>query len=90
MVRVKVSTSFPGWPLARQTPGASSVWGDYRFMIDQPIEECDWWVVYEGPLKVEHAHCPPENTVFISSEPPSLARYPRPFLEQFADRKSVV
>jgi hypothetical protein len=84
MVRVRLSTSFPGWPLARQTPGSSASWGPYRFFIDQPIDECDWWVIYQGPLAVERTRCPPGNTLFISSEPPSLDRYSRSFLKQFS------
>jgi hypothetical protein len=84
MIRVKVSTSFPELPLARQTPGGSGIWGEHQFLINCPEEECDWWVLYEAPQRVETARCPPANVIFIGMEPPSLRWYPPRFLHQFA------
>jgi hypothetical protein len=84
MVHVRISTSFPGYPLVRQTPGWNGVWGQYRFFVDEPIERCDYWVVYDNLDGPQKAACRAENTVFISGEPPSLRRYPSRFLSQFA------
>jgi hypothetical protein len=84
LLRVKVSTNFPEWPLILQTPSRSGVWGDCRFYINDPIDECDYWVVYEGLLKAETTACPPDNVVLITGEPPSIRTYSAYFLNQFA------
>jgi len=84
MIRFKLSTSFPEWPLARQTPGSTGVWGSCQFLINQDVAECDYWVVYEGLMKPESAWCPPENTVLVTGEPPAMKNYEGSFLRQFA------
>ena len=52
--------------------------------MNEDIEECDFWVVYEGLLHQEKARCPQENTIFITGEPPSFRKYDSAFLRQFA------
>jgi hypothetical protein len=84
MYRVRVSTSFRGYPLVRQTPGWRGAWGEYQFFLDEPIDRCDFWVVNDNVNDEEQASCLPGNTVFVSAEPPSLRRYPAGFLAQFA------
>jgi hypothetical protein len=84
LITVRVTTSFPDWPLHRQTPGGTGVWGRYRFVIDRPVDEYDFWVFYEAPLEVEHGSCAPENVVFFSGEPLIYRDYPDSYLDQFA------
>ena len=84
MIRVKLSTNFPEWPLIRQTPGRAGVWGDCRFFINEPVEECDYWVVYDDVVRPETARCAPQNTLLITGEPPSVKTYPARFTAQFA------
>ncbi|MDQ2800823.1 MAG: glycosyltransferase family 10, partial [Armatimonadota bacterium] len=84
LIRVKLSTNFPELPLIRQTPGRAGVWGNCRFFINEPVEECDFWVVYEDVLQPETTRCPPENTLVIMGEPPSVRQYDRRFTAQFA------
>lgn len=88
---IKLNISEPGWPLAnpnfsylRQTPKYSGVWGDYQFVVNSPIQQCDYWVVFEHLDKTESCFCPPENTIFITGEPPSLQHYQQIFLDQFS------
>lgn len=84
----KIKLSFPSniSHFERQTPGFSCRWGDYQFFINEEITECDAWVVCEGlPASVESANCPPDQTIFISSEPYSIWRYDHKFLKQFAE-----
>jgi hypothetical protein len=83
MIRVRVSTSFPELPIIRQTRHASGRWGDFQFEINGTGDQCDYWVVFEGPLRPESATCRRDAVVFISGEPPSLVNYPAPFLDQF-------
>jgi hypothetical protein len=49
------------------------------------VKECDYWVVCEGlSAKEEKTICPKENTILITCEPPTIKRYKRQFLDQFA------
>ena len=84
MIRVKLTTAFPEWPLIRQTPGEKGVWGDYQFHINEKLEECDFWIVYEGLRTAETAMCDPARTILITGEPPDLKRYDEKYLGQFA------
>lgn len=51
MVVIKITTTRPEWPLIRQTPGSKGEWGPCKFVVDNGVEECDWWVTYEGVTK---------------------------------------
>ncbi len=82
---VKVSTSFPDWPLIRQTPKGEGIWGNCKFIINEPIQECDYWVVYEDLLRTEEVVCPIKNTLLITGEPPSIKKYGQIFLNQFSN-----
>lgn len=84
MLKVKVTTISPELPLIHQTPGWKGFWGDCRFFVDDEVDECDFWIVHEGLLKREEVLCPPENTILVTCEPPTLRRYNRRFLKQFA------
>ena len=83
MIRVKLSTNFPEWPLIRQTPGRAGIWNDCRFFINEDVDECDFLVVYDDVLRPETTRCPPGNTLLITGEPPSVKTYHRRFLAQF-------
>ncbi len=84
MIRVKLTTNFPEWPLIRQTPGRAGLWGACRFFINEPVEECDYWVVYDDVTAPEATRCAPENTLLITGEPASVKTYPARFTAQFA------
>lgn len=85
MPTVKISQKHPTWPFLRQTPGCSGVWGDYQFIFDKDIEECDAWVVI-GDLRhnQERTYCPPHRVLLVNEEPPTMRSYPEAFLAQFA------
>jgi hypothetical protein len=79
-----VKLTFPGdCPLARQTPGHTAVWNNCRFLINQPVKECDYWVVYEHIDQAQTTLCPPDNTLLITGEPPSVRDYSPKFVGQF-------
>ncbi|MGD1083223.1 MAG: glycosyltransferase family 10 [Verrucomicrobiota bacterium] len=82
-LKVKLSTSFPQWPLLRQTPGGGGRWKDAQFYVDQPVDECDAWFVCGGLVKPETTVCPGENIVFVSCEPPSVKVHDAKWLRQF-------
>ena len=81
---VKITYNFD-WPLFRQTPKSSQVWGDYKFVIDDDLKECDYWVVYSDYcLKQETVNCAPENIIFIPGECYNTSpRFSQKFLDQF-------
>jgi hypothetical protein len=83
MIRVKISTPFPEWPLERQIPGRKAIWGNCQFFIDQDIEECDYWVVYDSLSQPEVTRCPEGNTILITGEPKSVKRYSKEYINQF-------
>lgn len=84
MIRVKLSSDFPYEPIIRQTPGRSGIWGNCQFFIDSSINDCDYWVVYNGVLQPESAFCPPQNTILVTGEPPSITDYSSVYAGQFA------
>ncbi|MDD2510908.1 MAG: glycosyltransferase family 10 [Syntrophomonas sp.] len=83
MLKVKLS-SFPHEPIIRQTPGSRGIWGNCQFFINEDIEECDYWVVYDGLKNEESALCPLGNTILLAVEPPSVFRYEPDFIQQFS------
>lgn len=48
------------------------------------MDECDFWVVIEDLPDIQTTKCPPANTIFIASEPPSVKSYEAVFTNQFA------
>ncbi len=81
---VKLTYNFD-WPLFRQTPNFSQTWGDYKFVIDDKLKECDFWIVYcDYNLKPETVKCARENIIFIPGECYNTSpRFTKPFLKQF-------
>lgn len=84
MLNIKLTTSFPEWPVLRQTPQSLGIWDHCHFSLNQDIRECDFWVVYEGLMRPEKVLCPPENSIFITGEPPNVKKYNPRFLSQFS------
>lgn len=71
--------------LLRQTPAGLGIWGDCKFVVNKPIDRCDWWVVCHGSTleRSESAYCDPDHIVYISMEP-AERRTPQNFLNQFS------
>ena len=81
---ITIKLTFPSWPIERQTPNHEGIWDNCRFIINQPVAQCDYWVVCEGLTKNEKTVCPRKNTIFIPHEPPEIKQqYSRHFLNQF-------
>jgi hypothetical protein len=84
MLKVKLTTADPEWPLQRQTPAEAGIWGNCQFFIDSDIEECDFWVVFGDLCTPQTTHCSIQNTLLITNEPPSIKSYPLAFTQQFS------
>jgi len=83
MLDVKLTTCAPHWPWARQTPRGSFEWDGIRFHVDDRLDRCDAWVVFESMQGAETAVCPPDRTFFVTGEPESIGGYDSAFLSQF-------
>jgi hypothetical protein len=81
---VKLSYHYD-WPLFRQSPQCLGEWGDYKFIIDKDLKECDFWIIYtEYGLETETVRCNPENIIFVPGECYNTSpRFSQQFLDQF-------
>lgn len=68
----------------RQTPNFLGIWQHCKFHVNQDNPNCDYCVVFGGLTRNEIVCCPPENTIFIVTEPKSIHNYDQKFLSQFA------
>ncbi|MBW4518929.1 MAG: hypothetical protein KME16_04395 [Scytolyngbya sp. HA4215-MV1] len=85
-MRIKLTVGYPNWGGIRQTPRSQGIWEDCKFLINQSCEECDAWVVLQstkGLLTLESTHCPPENLVLVTREPPDMMTWQSGYLKQF-------
>lgn len=84
MIIVKLTYNY-NWPLFRQTEKYSQIWGNYKFVIDENLQECDFWIVYtDYNLKPEKVRCNPENIIFIPGECFNTSpKFNQKFLNQF-------
>lgn len=82
---VKLTFNFD-FPIFRQTSNYSQIWGDYRFIIDKNLKECDFWVIYgDFDLKQEIIKCYPNNIIYLTGEGYfTSVRYGQKFLDQFS------
>lgn len=83
MTKVKLSTTNPDFPLIRQTPNSIGIWGDCIYYINEDVDECDYWVIYDNLNNTEKTKCPKENVILITGEPPTVKNYGRSFIQQF-------
>ena len=82
---VKLTFPFPNWDLKRQTPGSNGVWGNFKFFINEEIDECDYWFVFDHLSKPsEKVVCPTSNIVLLTGEPSSIKQYSQTFIDQFS------
>jgi hypothetical protein len=84
MIEVKLSTCTPDWPWRRQLPSGGDSWGPFRFHIDDAVNQCDAWVVFESLTEETTVACPRDRVVFVTGEPSEIARYHPQFLAQFS------
>jgi hypothetical protein len=84
MKKIKLSINSPIEGLFRQTPNGDGVWGNYKFYINEEVEECDFWLVYsKGEKKDDTSKVAPENLIFISGEPEPVYHYAKSFIKNF-------
>jgi hypothetical protein len=80
----KLVSAATDWPILRQTPGSTGVWGNHRFSMSDDIDSADACVVHIDLPKETAVVCPPSRTVLVTFEPPSpLDAFAPQFLQQF-------
>ena len=81
---VKLSINSPKEGLLRQTPSGNGIWGDYKFEINNDVDECDFWFVYSKGQKFdEESILAPENLVLLTGESEEIYHYSNRFVQQF-------
>lgn len=84
MKKIKLSINSPREGLLRQTPNNDGIWGDYKFFINEPIEECDYWVIYsKGENNNNKTLVNKENLVLLTGEPEPIYHYAASFIKRF-------
>lgn len=89
MITIKVSAGSAELAkmFLRQTPGGSGIWGGCKFIVNQFVEKCDWWVICHGSglQNIESTICDLRHIVYISMEPSeSVGNIKQEFLDQFS------
>jgi hypothetical protein len=80
-MHIRLSTTLK-WPISRQIPTSIHASG-IRFSINEPIEKCDAWIIYQGLRRPEQCVVPEGKVFFFCYEPPGLHNYHPRFLRQF-------
>jgi len=58
--------------------------GRYQFLLDDGVEEADFWVVQgKGIRRPTTCRVAPQNTIMLTTEPRSVLVYPNKYLQQF-------
>ena len=84
-IKVSVADSALAEIYLRQTPHRIGVWADCNFIVNTPLQKCDWWVIcHNSGLTIpETTLCDPKHIVYVSMEP-SDSWLPQQFLDQFS------
>lgn len=87
MIKIKLTT-YEYYPfkenLLSQTPESLGEWGDFKFYINEDIEDCDYWVIFDYLPRLQEVKCSPKNVIFIAGEATSIRKYDADFLNQFS------
>ena len=84
MKTVKLTFPPEHWQIEKYLPDNSFCWGDYKFILNQDIKECDYWIVFGNLIQEkEKTIIKPANVIFITSESADIVEYPAEFLNQF-------
>ena len=83
MKTVCLSTGITDYKFIRQTPGRAGIWGDYRFIENEKLEECDYWFVFNNVVVEQKIKVNSDKVILFTAEPSPIISYPDGFLRQF-------
>jgi len=81
--KIKFSSKYKEWDWIRQTSKRSGIWNNCQFFINEDVERCDFYFIYEDILKPEKTICSSENIFLITGEPEIVNKYSKDFFSQF-------
>jgi hypothetical protein len=85
-VKKNIKISFPyDWPLSRQTEGFKGECGNYKFYINEDLDEgfYAWFVFNSLSFQIEKAQAISNHIYLIAPEPYPVQNYSRRFTNQF-------
>ena len=88
-IRVKlIARGQNSYPWRKQLPNDSDSWGDCQFIFDRNTPDYDYLVVIDDVSRKlmsppETLACADENTLLVTTEPPTITRYGNRFCSQF-------
>jgi hypothetical protein len=83
LYNIKLSIS-GNWPIERQFSNKHSLYEGFNFFINNDVEECDYWFVFNYLNNdLESTYCPPDNIILIAPEPKHVQKYYTCYLKQF-------
>jgi len=81
---VAVTTAIGHGGFDRFCPNRHTRWDNCEILLNPPPgTACDFWIVFAASRNKDHLLVAPENTLFITAEPPSKKIYPRAYYAQF-------
>ena len=84
MKKVKVSWPPEKWDFAKYSPSGKCIWGNYKFYLNDEIDEADYWIVCGNTIKeFDTCYVKSTNSVFVTSESKDIVNYSEEFLDQF-------
>ncbi|MGM0518979.1 MAG: glycosyltransferase family 10 domain-containing protein [Campylobacterota bacterium] len=74
-------------PYQKQTKNNDTI-GNCKFIFNPLSDDYDWLVIIDDitkriPNRTEILKCPKENTILVTTEPPSITKYGKAFANQF-------
>lgn len=87
-MRIKLSSNSEDRFLL-QTPGGKGVWKGDTYVLNEEMDACDAWVVYENLYGPESTVCPPDRLILLTGEPPEIRAYAPSWTKQFSTVRSV-
>ena len=72
MLTIKISTA-SNFPLLRQLPNSYISGSSINFVLNEPVDVCDLWIVYDKLIQEESCLCNPENVILFTGEPPTVS-----------------
>jgi len=85
MIKIKLTIDYPKEWILRQTPNGDGIWGEYKFYVNEDIEECDYWIVFSKGIQHKETCKVPENhVILIIGEPSTVYHFSEGYLNNFS------
>lgn len=72
-----------GCGISKLTPNNKKKWAGHEFFIDEDVQDCDAWFIWDGLAYPDSTCCPADHVVFITGEPEGYKCYHKDWLNKF-------